>query len=340
MAESLSVLSAVRSAYAAGLCLLPVAENGSKAPDVSSWVPFKTTRPTADQMRAWDFSRRCGFGVIAGPVSGYVECWDFDDVVTFAAFVETAAATGLHDVVQRIRHGYEDTTPGGGVRWLVRYPADVTWSDVTLARRPGRAGEPAVKTLIELPDIRHRGAELRACPSERQAVCPCQWRRRHDCQLQPSTNARRSSSWRVRSTRCRVVPPEVRSGLPRPARVPVTSTTVAPRGRTSSSRMAGTSSIGATMRRIGAGPARPGAVVSTTNYAGSDLLKVFTSSTPFEPDATYTKFGAYAVLEHGGHYAKAARALAAQGFGDTPTSERVAPSSAMPPRSPARASCT
>jgi hypothetical protein len=87
MAESIPVLSAVRSAYAAGLCLLPVAENGSKAPDVSSWHLFQTIRPTDAQMREWNFGRRCGFGVIAGPVSRHVECWDFDDAATFDAFV-------------------------------------------------------------------------------------------------------------------------------------------------------------------------------------------------------------------------------------------------------------
>jgi putative DNA primase/helicase len=33
----------------------------------------------------------------------------------------------------------------------VHYPQTVAWRDETLARRPGREGEPAVKTLIELP---------------------------------------------------------------------------------------------------------------------------------------------------------------------------------------------
>ena len=95
MAEALTVLPAVRSAYEAGLCLLPVGEDGTKAPDVPSWLTFKTTRANVDQMRAWDFGERCGFGVIAGPVSADVECWDFDVVATFDAFIETAEATGL-----------------------------------------------------------------------------------------------------------------------------------------------------------------------------------------------------------------------------------------------------
>jgi hypothetical protein len=35
-------------------------------------------------------------------------------------------------------------------------------------------------------------------------------------------------------------------------------------------------------------------------YAGSDLLYVFSSNAwPFEPEAAYTKFSAYALLEQG-----------------------------------------
>ena len=87
--------------------------------------------------------------MIAGPVSGHRETWDFDCAETFTAFIAAADASGLGDVVQRMRDGYEDRTPSGGHRWLVTYPADVEWKDETFARRPGRDGEPKVKTLIE-----------------------------------------------------------------------------------------------------------------------------------------------------------------------------------------------
>jgi hypothetical protein len=128
-----------------------VKADGSKAPDVPSWKPFQSARPTAEQMRAFDFASRCGVGVVAGVASGYRECWDFDVITTYHAFVEAASACGLGDVVARIVAGFENETPNGGRRWIVGYPPDVTIRDVTLARRPGREGEPTVKTLIELP---------------------------------------------------------------------------------------------------------------------------------------------------------------------------------------------
>ena len=145
------MLQAARSAYAAGLSTLPVRDDGSKAPDVSSWRAFQTTRPTVESMRGFDFGHRAGVGIIAGVASGYRECWDFDDLETYQAFLDTAESCGLGDLVQRIRTGYEDETPGGGRRWIVGYPESIAWEDCTLARRPGREGEPKIKTLIELP---------------------------------------------------------------------------------------------------------------------------------------------------------------------------------------------
>jgi Protein of unknown function (DUF3987) len=49
---------------------------------------------------------------------------------------------------------------------------------------------------------------------------------------------------------------------------------------------------------------------------------VFSTSTLFEPERGYSKFAAYALLAHGGDHSAAARALAAQGFGDNERNER------------------
>ena len=147
----MTILDTTRSAYRIGLCLLPTREDGSQAPDVPSWVAFKRMRATVEQMRAFDFGSRSGVGIVAGVASGHRECWDFDCPETFEAFITAANACGLGDVVSRIRAGYEDETPADGRRWIVKYPESVVWQDCTLARRPGRDGEPKVKTLIELP---------------------------------------------------------------------------------------------------------------------------------------------------------------------------------------------
>lgn len=52
-------------------------------------------------------------------------------------------------------------------------------------------------------------------------------------------------------------------------------------------------------------------ISATTGHAGdADRLFVFSSSTEFQPEVPYSKFAAYTLLEHGGDYAAAARALA------------------------------
>jgi Bifunctional DNA primase/polymerase, N-terminal len=55
---------------------------------------------------------------------------------------------------------------------------------------------------------------------------------------------------------------------------------------------------------------------ATTNFARSGLFHVFTSNAPpFEADTSYTPFSAYALLEHGGDFKAAARALQQEGYG-------------------------
>jgi hypothetical protein len=138
------ILGAARAAYAAGLAPVPVSNNGSKAPDVRQWKQYTMTRPTVDEMRAFNFAAHDGLGIIAGAGIRHRECWDFDVEDVFVAFVDRAHLTGLGVLVHRLTAGYLDKTPGGGRRIIVAYPSTLAFKDVTLARRPGRAGEPAL----------------------------------------------------------------------------------------------------------------------------------------------------------------------------------------------------
>lgn len=64
-------------------------------------------------------------------------------------------------------------------------------------------------------------------------------------------------------------------------------------------------------------PGKAGVGISATlNYGGSGLLYVFTASAPpFEPLTAYSPFAVYTLIEHGGDYTAAARALAREGYG-------------------------
>ena len=64
-------------------------------------------------------------------------------------------------------------------------------------------------------------------------------------------------------------------------------------------------------------PGKGDGTSATTNFAGADLLHVFSANAaPFEPGRSYSKFHAYALLEHGGNFRSAARKLEREGYGD------------------------
>ncbi len=80
-------------------------------------------------------------------------------------------------------------------------------------------------------------------------------------------------------------------------------------------------------------PSKTGLGISATlNYAGTGLFYVFTSSAPpLEPLTAYSPFAVYTLLEHGGDYTAAARALAREGYGDRRPSQTLsAPTARIP----------
>jgi hypothetical protein len=310
-----SIIDAARTAYAAGLCILPTRSDGSKAPALPSWKPYQETRPTPDQMRAWCFENRDGFGVVAGAASGYTAAVDFDDAATFDAFVATADATGYGELVARVR-SYEDRTPSGGVRWLVRYPAEMPWKDETFARRPGRSGEPPIKTLIEAPTF--------------AIVAPSNGSTHPSGKPYERVSGDFSTIASVTADEYAALATIARSfdEMPRPApresaaqvgigtgvrpgdafnRGQTWPALLEPQGWTQVFERAGTTY----WRR----PGKSFGISATTNHGGSDLLYVFTSSSTFDPDTSYSKFGAYTLLQCGGDYSQAALLLSQQGYG-------------------------
>ena len=322
------ILEAAREAYRAQLCIVPVAEDGTKRPDVPSWEPFKAARPTLDDMKAFRFADRKGLGMIAGPVSERRGTWDFDDLETYRAFVEAADQCGLGDVIKRIEAGYCDETPNGGRRWIVGYPEALEWKDQTLARRPGREGEPPVKTLIEFPTFAilapsHGTVHPTGRPYRRL-----------------SGGFETIASYTAEEHEALVALARSFDAIPKPA--PATSRSA--ESQSDGHRPGDDFNRRATWadvlephgwnlvtavgdKGVWRRPGKSWGISATTNYGSSDLLYVFTSSTVFEPEKSYTKFGAYTLLEHGGDFAAATRALAAKGYGENRPSRE-------PPRRP------
>ena len=314
------ILAAACSASSAGLCVVPPAEDGTKRPDCP-WDEFKRIRPTRDQLRAWFVTnRRAGLGLVCGRVSGGLECFEFDDRAAYDQFKDTAQQTGLGDLVERIERGYCEDTPSGGVHWL--YRTEVVSGNTKLARRPKAADEKQgegdrVKVLIETRGeggfvivapsggpvhpsghpyrSRSGGFELIATiqPDERDALFNLAQtfdeipRREVHTGSHGIRGGRPGDEFNQRTTWADVLEPHGWHAL-------------FSRGETTYWKRPGKADRG---------------MSATTNHAGSDLLWVFSTSTEFESERSYDKFAAYAVLNHGGDFSEAAKALAAQGYG-------------------------
>lgn len=78
----------------------------------------------------------------------------------------------------------------------------------------------------------------------------------------------------------------------------------------------------------------PGVSATTGRATDRDRLYVFSSSTEFNTETPYTKFGAYALLNHGGDHSTAAKELRRRGYG-TPAPEPVRHLTSVPTPAPA-----
>ncbi len=330
------IRKAALAAYKAGLCILPTAKDGSKRPAVSSWREYITRRPSVAELRAWRFDQADGYGVVAGTVSGHLECWDIDDASTGVAFEAAAVASGLGEVWARLTNGYLDQTPGGGFRILVRYPPDIEFADCTLARRPGRAGEPPIKTLIEF------------CLFSVLAPSNGGTHPTGGTYTRLSGAFETIASYTHEERTALIVLAKSFDECPRPEHRSASSTSTDRPGDDFNRRMTWPAILEprgwelvfersdvSHWRR----PGKTWGVSATTNFGGSDLLYVFSSSTVFDADVSYSKFAAYAVLEHGGDFRRAALALSRLGYGASSSSSAYqddpAPASTPPYTSPA-----
>src|SRR5215207_3314505 len=161
-----AVYDAARAAHAAGLCVLPPREDGTKAPDAESWTRYQTTAASRAEIEAWyGDGRRSGIGYVTGAVSGNLEVLDFDCFATYSAFVDLAIAAGLGDLVERIEAGSLEETPGGGRHWS--YRCGEISGNTKLAHRLKRPEEMRDEhdTTAVLIETRGEGGYIVAAPS-------------------------------------------------------------------------------------------------------------------------------------------------------------------------------
>jgi hypothetical protein len=311
VADVSPILEAALRARDAGISVMPVAEDGSKAPAVGKWKQHMRVIPSEAEIR-YRFATSTGLALICGRVSGGLECLDFDVRDVFDTFCEACEKAGLGELLARIMAGYHETSPRG-VHLLYRC-SDA--KSTKLARR--RLGA-KIKALIE---TKGEGGYVITAPSHGKVhpdgvyelvtgslesivtLTDEEHRALHDI-------ARALDEDLPLEEERREPAPSVDSWSDRPgdeyARTTSWADILEPHGW----RHLWTRNERTFWRR----PGKSKGISATTNYADSNLFYSFSTSTEFEANRGYGKFSAYALLEHRGDFRAAASCLRDQGFG-------------------------
>ena len=318
-----SLLTIAEQAVDAGISVVPPRTDGTKAP-LGSWRTFQERLPYLQELDDWyRTDENPGIGVVCGHVSGNLECLDFDRHSAYNEFIERARETGLSELVDRIEAGYLERTPKGR-HWL--------WRCSEISGNTKLANNENQEILIE---TRGEGGYVIVAPSSGS--------------IHPSGEPYELLSGSI-DTITAITPDErgllldlARSFdyIARRADLRPLESGFRP-GDHFNAETAWSELLGpAGWREMGVRDGvtswqRPGKTIgisATTNYGGADLFHVFTSSTDFQPDTSYSKFGAYTLLHHQGDYSAAAAALRADGFG-SPTPILAADPAAVAPSAP------
>jgi P4 family phage/plasmid primase-like protien len=322
------MLAAALAWHDAGLSVVRVATDGTKAPD-GAWKQYQATPSTRDTVADWFSDGHPGVGVICGAVSGNLEMFELEGRAASAGFtdqlVAQLAADGHPDLFARIASGYCETTPGGGIHLLYRVEGGVD-GNAKLARRPAEpdpvTGRPRVDVLAE---TRGEGGFVVVSPSG-GTVHPTgnAWR---TIAGSPATivtiTAVERDALHLAARALDEMPPP--APMPDP---PVLDRERQPGeispGDDYNQRATWHELLGGngwTLARQHGDRAywtRPGKGFGISAVSGGgdgDYLYVWSTSTELPAEQAMSKWRVYALLEHGGDFSGAASALRRKGFG-------------------------
>lgn len=338
--QSPDIRAAARELHDAGLCVLPIKADGTKKPSVS-WLPYKVTRTTPEEHDAWfDGDRPRGIAVVYGKVSGNVELIEFEGLAIREGLLDEVTeimdASGLGEPWAAILGGWVTESPSGGRHYRVRVEGGDVPGNTKLASRLAEEHEyteeerqrlrekPNSRIVRVLVETRGEGGYGLVEPSGGtvHASGRSYVRLAGGPGTIPVLDAATVDA--IRGV-CRMV-----DKLPQPE-APRTAPRPAPPRPDGSLRPGDDYEARATWEEILSGVFRPlttrgsetywgwadgvGGVKATTGKDEHDRLFVFTTSSEFTAEVPYSKFGAYALLNHGGDHKAAARELARLGYG-------------------------
>ena len=311
--------------------ILPADARGDKRPAVA-WKQYQQHAATREQVETW-FAEEGAYGLAAccgGVSDGLVMIeLEADGAPKIADLTQAAADHGITPLWQRFMSGWLEKSPSGGFHWYVKAPGNSN-GNRKLARTQTEDGK--IHTLAE---TRENGGYSVIAPT-------------------PGSFHHTGHAWTLLAGGPHTIPTltgeeldqilDLFRLLDEPINTPqltgTTSTSASPfRAYTSSAEDTRPGSAidqamtwediltphgwtkahrGERGEQYWTRPGKPrGSVSASTGYKNDrDRLYVFSSSTIFTTDTPYTKFAAYAMLNHGGDMKKAALELKNHSIGD------------------------
>ena len=321
-------------AHRAGIRVIPIRSDGTKAPALRAWQDHQTTDDDLDNwfLHRGEHGRRyTAIGVVTGPASGNLEMIEIEGPHAHRAeeVAELARDSGLEELWLRVSNGWLEQSPSGGWHWFYQVEGDPIPGNTKIARTADR------KAIAE---TRGTGGQVVIAPTPGTAHETGQpWQRilGGPATVPTITGDEREAIHALFATLDKRGTPETNT-----AGRELTGTLAAAEANTPDSNPGDGSTPGdhyekkTTWAQI-LEPAgwthvftrgrthywrRPDKNIgfsATTGHAEDrDRLWVFTTSTEFPTEEPITKFGAYAILHHNGDHTTAARALRKDGYGE------------------------
>ncbi|WP_431772212.1 bifunctional DNA primase/polymerase [Streptomyces cucumeris] len=347
--QSPDLRASARELHDAGLCVLPIKSDGSKAPAVRSWTPYKVQRSTPAEHDSWfGGSRPAGIAVVYGSVSGNVEMIEFEGHAIADGLLDEVTeimdASGLGDEWQAILSGWATESPSGGRHYRVRVEDGVP-GNTKLSSRLAREDEYTDKEqqqLREKPNARiirvqieTRGEGGYGLVEPSGGTVHASGRPYVRLAGEPATipTLDAAAMTAIRDV-CRMLDtlpkPETPKTAPRDTR-PLPEGAVRP-GEDYEARTDWQDILAGTFRPLitrgsttywGWADGVGGVKATTGRDPERDRLYVFATGSEFQADTPYSKFGAYALLHHSGNHKAAAAELRRRGFGTEPPRRRL-----------------
>ena len=308
----------------AGVSVVPASMNGTKAP-IGTWKQYQLHPASREQIDLWFSGSATGLGIITGKVSGNLEMVELEGRAVSEGCLdqirELAGSSGLQEIWQIISNGYVEATPSGGIHFLWRIADEPVPGNLKLAQRPGEGD-----SLLVYSETRGEGGFCITAPSHglvHPSGQPWQLLRGSPAEIP-------MLSWDERNAIVdlfRSIDQSPKREILEKSLINKVATDEDLPGDDFNERgewkdiLKGWKVVyqanGVTYWR------RPGkdiGISASTGHVG-DNLYVFTTSTSFESQRSYSKFGAFAHLYHQDDFREAAKALRSQGFGSQKMSE-------------------